>query len=89
MPNTKLQKFMYIIIFSVLTFQNKGTTYTIWLNSWMILGIAILLLFILCRNFIAFDVISVTLSCVDMVYMRRESRSVSTATTSTETHIPL
>jgi hypothetical protein len=55
----------------------------------MILGIAILLLFILCRNCVAFDIITITFSFVDMVYMGTENRSVSKPTTSTETHIPL
>jgi len=41
------------------------------------------------QKFISFDIISVTLSCVGMVYMGTESRRVSKATTSTETHIPL
>jgi len=80
---------MYIIIFSIFYF-SKQRYYTHNLIEFLNdSGYCYFVTVCIMQKFIAFDIINVTLSSVGMVYMGTESRSVSKATTSTETHIPL
>lgn len=88
-PNIKLQNFyVHNYIFSV-DFSKQSYHIHNLIEFLIDSGYCYFVTVCIMQKFIAFEIISVTLSCVDMVYMDTESKSVSKATTSTETHIPL